>query len=931
MRDDSRGSASSSGTEGRRATNLAPPLGAFVGRAALLATLEARFAAGERLLTLLGPPGMGKSRAAMRHAELGGARYLSGGGVWWCDLTEAHDTTDLCAAVVRALGPRGSRSVTGLEGSERVERIGAWLARAGPLLLVLDNFDGLVTHEPAPRGRSGVSADPARAVEQWCAVAPDLAVLVTSRERLGVSGEVVLELAPLELPRSGERDRDALTRTEAAVLFEARAVAAGGWDLGRASAEEVGALLRALDGIPLAIELAAAQARILPPADLLARLGRGEGAWITSHALPKVAQGMVSPRGRSARHASLQAAIDTSWTSLAPAEQVALARASIFAGDFSMEAAEAVLDLGGTGLEVLGSLRDKSLLVVSSRHVGREARLSLYLSVREYAAEKLAATHDEEAIAALAARYRRHYVDATRPPVETFARLGDAASRAALGVEKENLLAVQRALRSIAHPSLEESRDLARVTLHLAPVIEAERSSDDVFEMLDAGIAAAEAASSEGRSDAHELVLGRLLVARGSAHGVRGDAHRCLADMERARAVAVQAGDRRLEAEALALTGVRYRQQGRFEEAWAAGSAAAELLRDAGEPRIEGANLAVMGLLLFELGRAEESRASNLRARAIFRAAGDRWSEGLAMANLAQVDQAAGDFEHAELAYDGAIERFREVGDGRYEGRYLGYRAGLDHERGSLEAARAGYASALDLLVAYDMRHGEGLFRACLGALEASEGHARESMEELERAADRLLPIEGPAFHAALAVHRGHLDLLLARQARARGDEARAVVLEEAARARARPAPPLAASSEDVRFALRLLERSLAVRASSPPASPRPRATLRVGPEARWFEVGDAARVDLSRRGAVRLLLLALVERRLSAATSGSTTWEELLSLGWPGERVLASAGATRVRVAIATLRRLGLAGLLVTRDDGYLLDPRVPVVRDAV
>lgn len=95
------------------------------------------------------------------------------------------------------------------------------------------------------------------------------------------------------------------------------------------------------------------------------------------------------------------------------------------------------------------------------------------------------------------------------------------------------------------------------------------------------------------------------------------------------------------------MAGVRYRQQGRFDDAWAAAQEAAALLEGAGQPRSEGANFAIMGLLLGELGRAEESRHYNLRARAIFHAAGDRWSEGLAIANLAQLDQAAGDFELA--------------------------------------------------------------------------------------------------------------------------------------------------------------------------------------------------------------------------------------------------------------------------------------------
>jgi hypothetical protein len=222
------------------------------------------------------------------------------------------------------------------------------------------------------------------------------------------------------------------------------------------------------------------------------------------------------------------------------------------------------------------------------------------------------------------------------------------------------------------------------------------------------------------------------------------------------------------------------------------------------------------------------------------------------------------------------------------------------------------------------MRHQEALFRAGLGALEATEGHAREALGELEAAEDLLRTIEAPTYVAAVAVHRGHLELLLAREAAAQGAEDRAERLVAAARARTRNVP-LAASSEDVRIALRLLEGALrgSPAAIAPPA---PRAALTVGPDARWFAcAAPSPPVDLARRGAVRLILAGLLERhRLAPGTTLDAA--ALLALGWPGERVLADAGATRVRVAVSTLRRLGLAGILLTRDDGYLLDPRVAI-----
>ncbi len=877
-----------------RQTNLVPPLGRFVGRASTVDAIDRKLQSGVRLLTLVGPPGMGKTRLALRYAELRGGPFLGSGGVWFCDLTESHDVGDLCAVVARALGLRLAGQV---DREARIAELADAIARAGAPLLVFDNFEQL------PNAA-------ARAVEQWCAMAPDARFLVTSRERLGVTGEAVIELLPLALPAAGEHDDAQLRASEAVSLFEERARAAGGWDdSDPALPAEVAALVRELDGIPLAIELAAARSRVLAPAELRRRLAERTGVLLGG------------ARELSSRHATLRAAIDWSWSMLSEAERAALVQCSIFAGEFSLEAAERVIDLGDAVaapavLDIVAALRDKSLVRSVTGTGAGGTRFSLYVSIREYAAERAAAL-PSAVTQALALRHRRYYLDRTRALAEAYARDGDTRSRALLAAEKDNLLLVQRALRRQPNLSREEASDLALVVLHLGPTIEAELAGDELSSMYSAAIAAAQLTGDPA-------VHGRLLVARSNAAGIRGETAACLADLEAARDLGVATGDRLLEAEARLMAGVRYRQQGRFDDAWTAAQEAAALLQGAGQPRAEGANFAIMGLLLCELGRAEESRRYNLRARAIFHAADDRWSEGLAIANLAQLDQAAGDFELAAEGFERALLRFRGVGDGRYEGRYLGSFATLAHERGAREEARAAYASALELLVHFRMRHHEALFRAGLGALEATEGHAREALGELEAAEDLLRTSEVPTYVAAVAVHRGHLELLLAREAAAQGAPDRAARLVAAARARTKDVP-LAASSEDVRIALRLLERALAA-STSAPAPATPRLGLEVGLEARWFARGEGgARVDLARRGALRLILAGLVEshHRAAGATLGAGA---LLALGWPGERVLADAGGTRVRVAVSTLRRLGLAGILLTRDDGYLLDPRVAI-----
>jgi hypothetical protein len=116
-----------------------------------------------------------------------------------------------------------------------------------------------------------------------------------------------------------------------------------------------------------------------------------------------------------------------------------------------------------------------------------------------------------------------------------------------------------------------------------------------------------------------------------------------------------------------------------------------------------------------------------------------------------------------------------------------------------------------------------------------------------------------------------------------------------------------------------------AIERFSPRASALPPRTLRIASDGRWFDVGDGTRVELGRRGSLRRILTALAEHHLKHPNTGMKQ-AELVIAGWPGERVLVDAAATRVRVAIATLRQLGLRSTLLTRDDGYVLDANTPI-----
>jgi hypothetical protein len=295
-----------------------------------------------------------------------------------------------------------------------------------------------------------------------------------------------------------------------------------------------------------------------------------------------------------------------------------------------------------------------------------------------------------------------------------------------------------------------------------------------------------------------------------------------------------------------------------------------------------------------------------------------------------------GELDEARWYYDQSLAAFRETGDPRFEGRYSGYLGCLDWEAGRTEDARARLTEAIAVLERTRTLNYAPLFRAVLGGLLAQMGEIEPARAELDRAQTSLVHAGVPAYLAATQAHRGHVDLARARAALSESDgAAEAARMLEAARARLGEArsmtearDPMAGAparlldcSDDVRFAVRMLERALDKMGAASAGSP-----LVVGPECRWFTAGNA-RVNLMRRGPMRLVLEALVRHRLDHPGE-ALRQDELLRAGWPGERVMAEAGSKRVRVAVAMLRRLGLEGVLVTRDDGYLIEAGVEVRR---
>ncbi len=374
----------------------------FVGRVEDLKKLR-RLLASSRLLTLTGPAGVGKTRLALELARR--AAKANPNRVLWVDLGPLSNPELVAAAVGTAAGitERGGNLLDLL-----ADRL-----RGATTLILLDNCEHLV---------EGC----AMVVDQLLHGCPDLRVLATSRELLRVDGELGWSVAPLALPES-EVELDELKGMEAIALFVDRAsLSRPGFRLTSANASDVARICHHLDGLPLAIELAAAGLRAMTEADVLRGLD------------DRFRLLVLGARTAPARQQTLVAALDWSYCLLNAEEQSLLRDLSVFAGSFSVEAVRAVAAAGaGDAMRVLSALVDKSLLVAEPGPSGR-MRHRLLETVRAYALERLAETGDLEAARA---RHVRFYLELAEKADNEQRGPGQAEASELLEVEYDNLRA----------------------------------------------------------------------------------------------------------------------------------------------------------------------------------------------------------------------------------------------------------------------------------------------------------------------------------------------------------------------------------------------------------------------------------------------------------------------------------------------------------
>jgi len=866
---------------------------AFFGRQSELADIARRFDGGARLVTVVGLGGVGKTRVAVAAAArrknalfvpLGGARSL-----------EAAIPEVAAVAGVRLKAESQVRAGLGALAAALAKRTSA---STGGMLLVLDNTEQLGA---AARELASALLDGAQG----------LSILATSREPLGVRGEEKVVLAPLD-------------ENEAVELLRDRARASAGSAVDVADADAL-AIVRRVDRLPLAIELAASRLEVLSPPALLARLSERLDV-LTD------ASGAARPA-----HRTMRATLDWSWDLLSGAERSVLAQAAVFAAPFGVDAAEEIVQVDGHEvLDVLEGLVKRSLLVRLAGADGR-VRLAMYETVRAWAREKLPML---ESIAPAAVRevHRRHALhhlaEAERAASHTYGERGIEALDTLEELLPELLAAFEETKKN-------EPATAARIVLSLSDLLLFRSLFELRADLFGAGAEAAE------RADDARL-LARALVAKARVTLEEGRIQDAERELRRALDVSAHAGDEVTAAEATRSLGWALTALGRSDEAEAALLAAQGRHRDHGSARgLADAHVA-LGILRALQGRPSEGLTELREALAIHVEHGDviRQEKVLGFGGLVGHDarEIARGLPREVLArtpkssIDELPDQVAELVRGESEARDrwqqaidLYRRGALALDRGDDEGAVGLFDRAVSALDRAGVKKGVATIHAHASAAFAVSGDAAEASARLARArsasaSDPASDLVVSVFEAAVAVMTG---------GRAGSRQATAELTLTDARELLERASRSEVGTPELSFARRVLERALAEHASTevrgaPTSIPsvEKRAALVVGREARWIVPPRGERVDLVRYGPVRRLLERLVVARLEQPGVALSA-DALIEAGWPGERMRHTAGLLRVYSAVRRLRRLGLEPVLVTRDDGYLLDPDAAVRRD--
>jgi predicted ATPase/serine/threonine protein kinase len=694
-----------------RPANLPMQQTGFVGREKeIAAAKELLLRQDVRLVTVTGPGGIGKTRLAVQVAS--GLVERFPGGIHFVPLASLSDPGLIASVIVQTLGIREAGGQSPLEILKRNLQD----SLCAPMLLVLDNFEHLVQAAPT--------------VAELLAVGSNLKILVTSRAALHVYGEHEFPVPPLALPDSRSKPSlEVLSQCPAVALFVQRAIAAKpNFELNRENAAVVCEICARLDGLPLAIELAAARVKVLSPALMLTRL---------ASRLQLLTGGA---RDLPQRQQTLRAAMDWSHDLLSAAEQKLFRRLSVFAGGCNLEGVEAVCDtkadLDLDLLDGMASMVDKSL-VQQIEHGKGESRFAMLETIREYAQEKLEASGEqpltkrahaayclvlaEEDATEVGAEWLERFASEHgnfRAALEWLTETGDAEWGLRLGTALFRFWDIRE--------HLAEGRDSLGKLLKLAGAQVATKARARAL------FAAGVLAGGQGDYASADVLIGESQdIARqlGDKTGVaislnalavvardRGDLAIASALFEKSLGLWRETGDQKAVARALSNLANVFKVQGDYDRVRSLQAECLSIFRGLGDQTGIAWSLNYQGDVARDQG---DSAARTLyeEGLAIFRELGDRWGIASTLADLGSLAREQGDYSTARALYSESIVLFQELNHKRGIARLL--ECSACSASAQLEAERslrlAGAAAALRQIIGAPLTPAEQVkLEACL-------------------------------------------------------------------------------------------------------------------------------------------------------------------------------------------------------------------------
>jgi predicted ATPase/class 3 adenylate cyclase len=636
--------------------NLPVQLTSFVGREQELADLQERLLRTDvRLLTLTGTAGTGKTRLALQVAESTLAEFPR--GVFFVPLAPLNDPQLLASTMGEAIGVRE------VAGQPLLRTIIDALQAQG-LLLVLDNFEHVIQET--------------RQLGDLLAACASLKIMVTSREVLHLAGEHVFAVSAMTVPDLDQPlSTERVSQCDAVQLFMERARAAKPhFSLTAQNAPAIAAICSRLDGLPLAIELAAARTQLLPPDALLDRLSQTYDQ----------RQTLLSAGGsdRPERHQTLRSAIDWSFGLLKPWEQRLFRRLAVFGGGFTLTAAEAICgadpELSVQVLEGVASLIDKSLLR-QAEEVAREPRYRMLETIREYALVQLQAAGEWDTIYVRLAGYLVELAEQAEPELtgpEQVAWLDR------LETEHDN---VRAALQWCS------AQDAVDSSLRLAGALWRFWSTrGDVGE----GLRWLEAAVKSPKAESTP-VLAKALNGAANLAREQGDYGKAEVLHKQSLNISREHLDRHAAAEALNNLGLVALYQGRHDAAQRYCEDGLALFRETGDQGGVAAALNNLGNLARERGESDLAAALHKESLALRRSLGDKRGIALSLNNLANVVLHQGDYWRAAGLHQESLALRRELGDRAGVATSLNNLGNVARVQGDAGAAQAYYEESLSV------------------------------------------------------------------------------------------------------------------------------------------------------------------------------------------------------------------------------------------